>query len=390
MHVPCYVSQSYGLCVSMSGNTSVHTHRLTLQSPLVSHRQEGRLFSVRVGKNPASRVFQGQTGKGPFTFNEITVTSSMTPDLQVCVNPELGEMCSSRAAAPDEVKCFASSANSIAVKWGAAPSQGESGLLSGYRITAFALGEQAVATVNGTAETRVTFSTDAVESNLRVKFNLVYTVQVEALYDEDAVQSKTVTCHVPQDGLPCMPPPSIAADALGSKGESRDCPCLTNQQAFYRLIPDTKNGVLQVKHIPQPLYPIDRDHGTYGSGKCAAHDVSLPPSCAGDDAPTWCSSAWCWVDSAKCTLAHTKSSYFEASNIAYSYETCGEQDTYSSVCGCKYVQYRCCCCCCCCCYHWYLCSCCHHSLTPSYSPFVLYHDTASEPPSSTRKVCPRH
>jgi hypothetical protein len=132
-----------------------------------SNDPTGRLFSVKVGTDPASRG----GGSGDFVFNEVAVTSRLLTDLQVCMDPQLGESCSYRTASPETVKCFASSINSIDVEWEIVH-EGDSGLLSGYRVTAFALGEQVVATVNH-SETRVTLTLEAANAALRVKPNLV-------------------------------------------------------------------------------------------------------------------------------------------------------------------------------------------------------------------------
>ena len=166
-----------------------------------SNDPQGRLFAVKVGKNPASR---GIGVTGPYTFTSVTVTSTKTPDVRVCVDRQLGKSCSDHAAPPRQVTCFASS-HSINVEWEAAP-QSKRGLLYGYRVAAFALGEQVVATVNSSAKTRVTFSTESANPQMRLKHNLVYSVQVEALYDNATIKSMGAVCQTPQDGLPCIPP----------------------------------------------------------------------------------------------------------------------------------------------------------------------------------------
>ena len=303
---------------------------------------QGRLFSVKVGTDPTRRGSSGQ-----YAFKEVSVTSSIAVDLQVCENQHMGEACSARTSMPGAVRCYASSANSIDVEWESGTLQ-ESVLLAGYRVTAFDREDQVVAVVNSTSETRVTFTRGAANANQQLKYSVRYSVQVEALYDNASITSKAAMCIVPQDGLPCIPPPVFTSTAniggdvgatarLNSKGGAWNCPCMKSHQAFNRLIPDTVSGILQPFGTPQPLYPINRDGGTYGSDVCARHDQNLPPSCDGD-APSWCTSAWCWVDPANCALTNTQSSYFVASKIAYSYATCGEKDTYSSVCGCRYVH----------------------------------------------------
>ena len=355
-----------------------------------SNDPQGRLFSLRVGVNPAS----SDTGlDGPYTFNEVAVTSTTTPEIEVCIEPDMGNKCEFRAAAPRKVTCFASSATSIDVAWEAAkllPPLGydkdqwgrldfavqlkiirdapasERGLLNGYRVTAFASGEQVIAVVNSTAETRVAFRIQAAGSDhIRsdqthihsadnsIYNNVLYGVQVEALYDNAMIRSKAATCQVPQNGLPCLP---LGEDAtvvgqrfVHSKGGADNCPCLESHQVYDRLR-DTgyvdRNGDLSVMGTSQPLWPSDRDGQTYGGDSCASHDNYLPPPC-GDDtgrplagAPSWCAKSWCYVDSSTCALATTASTYFPAAKLTYSYATCGDRDTFSAVCNCATNQFH--------------------------------------------------
>ena len=156
-----------------------------------SNDPAGRMFTVSVGKNPANR---GLGVGGPYMFEDVTVMSAMTPDVQVCVEPRIGDRCSDRSASPRSVKCFASSATSISVEWEAALSQGD-GLLTGYRVSAFAFDEQVTMDVNSTANTRVTFALDTANAHQRVKQDMVYTVQVEAMYDKATIFSKVSLLH---------------------------------------------------------------------------------------------------------------------------------------------------------------------------------------------------
>ena len=133
---------------------------------------------MKVGKDPANRDLGAS---GPYTFDEVAVLSTQAPDLQVCTGSKIGESCSSRAAMPGMVKCFASSTDTIDVEWEAANSQG-GGLLTGYRVTAFDREDQVVAFVNSTAETRVTFAHGAVNANQRVKYSIRYSVDYILLY----------------------------------------------------------------------------------------------------------------------------------------------------------------------------------------------------------------
>ena len=104
---------------------------------------------MKVGKDPANRDLGAS---GAYTFDEVAVSSTQAPDLQVCTGSNIGESCSSRAAAPGMVKCFASSTDTIDVEWEAANSQGD-GLLTGYRVIAFDREDQVVAFVSSIALT---------------------------------------------------------------------------------------------------------------------------------------------------------------------------------------------------------------------------------------------
>jgi hypothetical protein len=96
----------------------------------------------------------------------------------------------------------------------------------------------------------------------------------------------------------------------------------------------------------------------YGVGSCQAWDSHSPADqvagaspavgpfseCGNVDAPSWCSSHWCWVDADQCDRSHTLSAVeFDTSegaapeadllplsdHVAYSYTTCGNLDSYS-------------------------------------------------------------
>ena len=80
------------------------------------------------------------------------------------------------------------------------------------------------------------------------------------------------------------------------------------------------------------------------------HDQNLPPDCSDDKgnplagAPLWCKGIWCWVDPANCDVAYTESTYFQSSNMYFSFETCGAKDIYSgfnpSICGCRKTEFH--------------------------------------------------
>ena len=315
-----------------------------------SNDPQGRLFLVKVGKDPAGR---GLTG--PFTFNDVTVTSVTPAELQMCANKKMGEKCSYIAAPPATVKCFASSATSIDVTWEAAISQGDGETLSGYRVTALNVDEQVVVNVNSTAETRVTISVEAADEHQRAKYDIVYHVQVEALYENELILSKAVVC---QAGLPCIPPPqpvggdggdedTVVRGRLSSGGAAWNCPCYTSSQVYDIFNGNSYingNGHLTLKGTPRPLWPAARNGppgAFYGGDTCMNHDVNLPTTCADDtgkplaEAPSWCSSAWCWVNPVNCALKNTMGTYFPSPRVTYSYATCGAKNTFSTVCQCR-------------------------------------------------------
>ena len=334
----------------------------------------GRLFSVKVGTDPASN---GAEDSGGYAFNEVAVTTRLNTDLQVCEDPQLGEFCSYRISKPGKVKCFASSTNSIDVEWEAAL-VGDSGLLSEYRVTLFSkTGEQLVATVKSsanktllllagsgsTAKLEVTFTLDAANVNLRVVPNSVYSVQVVALYDQATIISKPTVCQI---GLACIPP--ITADASAANrcavgvvdsrnpGGVANCPCLSVSQVYDNFKSGgfmTVDGVLKSeKGVLLSKYPADRDGkaigATYGGGGCFQHDRTLysedpdEPQCADDTgtplkgAPSWCSNAWCYVDPNNCAQGDLSfGSSFASPKTAYSYQTCGFDNSFIGTCGCS-------------------------------------------------------
>ena len=319
----------------------------TVSTKAGSNDPLGRIFSVKVGKHPASRGLPD----GRYTFDEVAVTSSTTADIQKCANLQLGEACSFRTAMPVAVRCFASSATSIDVEWDAAP-EDATGLLDGYRVSAFANGEQVFANVNITEETRVTFTLDAANANLRLKPNLVYNVQVESLYDDATIRSNAATCQIPQNGLPCIPPDRPSAVDISQRqinsGDDASCPCLTSSQVFDNLNTSgyISGGFITVSGVPWPQFPADRYGSTYGGDRCASHDRLLAPDCADDagkqlvGSPAWCERSWCFIDASACKLSSTRGLYFPLSTLAFSYETCGEVNSFSSVCECASNQFH--------------------------------------------------
>ena len=320
----------------------------------------GRLFLVKVGKDPASR---GLTGD--FIFNTLTTTGITPTDVQVCVDPRMGDKCSYVASAPGKVKCFASSATSIDVEWEAS-SLASGPPISGYRVTVFHFEEQIVVDVNSTAETRVTLSLDAAEKNQRVNYDTVYDVQVVALYANGMISSKATSC---QTGLPCLPPPQPADFGEDEEhsheyshgefgGGAWNCPCYTSSQ-LHDLFQEAgyldKNGYIRYEvdeHFEGwggPRYPAARNGppgAFYGGDGCMTHDKKMPSTCADDkgnpraNAPSWCLTTWCYVHPAKCALKNMMSLYFPSPSLTYSYATCGGSDTFSATCKCRRDEFH--------------------------------------------------
>ena len=126
------------------------------------------------------------------------------------------------------------------------------------------------------------------------------------------------------------------------------CPCLATPPIAGFIIPtgETGEGLLRARPNGADIIPYPVSYGT----NCGAHDVATAPYCAdtmggsplADDpattnvteaAPSWCASAWCWVDPNNCDTDNDPSSYFHEDNQAavlhYSYNTCGHDNTFT-------------------------------------------------------------
>eukprot|EP01044_Picomonas_judraskeda_P019410 COSAG03_NODE_4089_length_1689_cov_1.454088_2_plen_377_part_00 len=81
------------------------------------------------------------------------------------------------------------------------------------------------------------------------------------------------------------------------------CPCITMPDPHPFAI-DASDPPMVTVTIGGESYPYPAG---YGIGACAPHDQTQAPSCANADgsvkadAPSWCSSNWCFVDPAACT-----------------------------------------------------------------------------------------
>lgn len=102
-----------------------------------------------------------------------------------------------------------------------------------------------------------------------------------------------------------------------------------------------RNATLGYRHLGGP-------HGidlclpmTYGRSRCEAWDSHVGGVCVdqrgtalASGAPDWCASKWCYVDASTCERPHqpTNIAFHDPDaplNLAYSYETCGNLDTYT-------------------------------------------------------------
>ena len=163
-----------------------------------SNHPAGRLVDILVGHTT-------QSDAPYFKWQYVTTTSTTYANLEVCDAPSIGDQCDLAAAPPGKVKCFASR-TSIVVEWEPASSE-NAGLLSGYRVTA-AYGKDSVVSRVGARTTSFTFAASAASGSMQLHTNLVYNLQVAALYDNSTILSASVTCQIPQAGLPCIPPTS--------------------------------------------------------------------------------------------------------------------------------------------------------------------------------------
>lgn len=71
---------------------------------------------------------------------------------------------------------------------------------------------------------------------------------------------------------------------------------------------------------------------------CKAWDYDLHPDCKKDNSPSWCRAKWCYVDPCTCKVTTPprktlSTSKFQNQSLFWSYETCGDSDTFSAARG---------------------------------------------------------
>eukprot|EP01043_Picozoa_sp_COSAG02_P021294 COSAG02_NODE_1079_length_14711_cov_86.326512_4_plen_507_part_00 len=143
-------------------------------------------------------------------------------------------------------------------------------------------------------------------------------------------------CIPPCDPFPeCLvePTPSPDPDPAPSpdlQTGTVGCPCLANPPVEEFLIADgsPNEGLLAARPDGETIIPYPTFYGKY----CGPHDATTEPYCAGatgdplPDAPSWCSSSFCWVDPTNCDTGAEPSSYFHVDGhepvLYYSYDTC--------------------------------------------------------------------
>ena len=122
----------------------------------------------------------------------------------------------------------------------------------------------------------------------------------------------------------CVNPWAIAAPATiacDSCGSSEGCQLLTVQRELHH----TWDGEGIDASLGQVCVPLD-----YGASLCEAWD-SDSARCSGEPRPDWCSSRWCYVNASACERPNDVTEVLEATQagLAYSYETCGNLNSYS-------------------------------------------------------------
>lgn len=114
---------------------------------------------------------------------------------------------------------------------------------------------------------------------------------------------------------------STRAQQQCSGGDLR-CPCISSYEGF------NVSGALN----EELLVSVDGTDHAYGPGyglhSCRAHDSNTAPYCDAAGYPTWCSFSWCYVNASSCGLSASPSSYVP--DLYYSYEACGNTDTFTS------------------------------------------------------------
>lgn len=144
--------------------------------------------------------------------------------------------------------------------------------------------------------------------------------------------------HVVRPRLPCLVAAFFAFFGwvlVACQDANPKCPCLAT------ILPLVGNYIEGACLYARPRYTseefcLSKDFGT---GHCFEHDKHLHPICADEQgvpkstAPGWCSVPWCFVDPNQCDDRYVDdvlpSLNFPEANVFFSYETCGEEQTFA-------------------------------------------------------------
>jgi len=152
--------------------------------------------------------------------------------------------------------------------------------------------------------------------------------QAHAQSEEASAFAGSPACECiadPSAASPISPAASAAGDPAG--GASSLSPQCRNATLGFNHV-----GGLQGIELCSPLQ--------HGWGQCTPWDANVPGECVDPGGgefesgqPDWCSATWCYVNASTCERSHQPSDlvYHDddaPSGLSYSYETCGNLDTY--------------------------------------------------------------
>ena len=138
--------------------------------------------------------------------------------------------------------------------------------------------------------------------------------------------------------------PSQTASTTNAGRGTADCACIDPWTSLAATSGSACRNYTDASTKLQICVPAD-----YGAGRCAAHDVGLPPDCglapttirlvntvgANRNPKEWCGKEWCYINASTCHRPHDLSGYawdpatHHGDALSYSYETCGNLNTYS-------------------------------------------------------------
>ena len=111
-------------------------------------------------------------------------------------------------------------------------------------------------------------------------------------------------------------------DGLDGGGDSK-CPCIG-----FKGVKGEVNATVEDEVV---RYPAET------GGSCQPWDDNQHPACLEEPKAKWCLKAWCYVDPCSCiSVAPPKVAHYiaeatyQSHSIYYSYETCGDEDHYTS------------------------------------------------------------